>query len=177
MRWTLIPPWSKDGKTEYSTINARSEKITDSKLYAPCFKSSRCLIPADAFYEWKKISGEKEAKVEKQPMCIKMEDEKPFLFAGLYSVWRDKDEKEHPTFAIITTTPNKLMEDIHNRMPVILPEKHLEAWLDPKNKDTVALKKLLVPYPAKEMKAHAVSKFVNSPANDSPECIKPVKAA
>jgi len=176
MRWGLIPPWSPDGKTKFSTINARTETLEESKLYAPSFKSKRCIIPADAFYEWKKISLEK-GKEEKQPMCIMMKDEEPFLFAGLYSVWKDKDEKEFPTFTIITTTPNELMEKIHNRMPVILPEKSINEWLDPDNKDTVALKKLLVSYPTKEMKAYPVSKFVNSPKNDSPECIKPLKAA
>jgi putative SOS response-associated peptidase YedK len=115
--------------------------------------------------------------VDKQPMCIGMKDEEPFLFAGLFSIWKDKEEKEFPSFTIITTSPNELMAEIHDRMPVILPEKNINEWLDPDNKDTVALKKLLVSYPTKEMKAYPVSKFVNSPKNDSPECIKPLKAA
>ena len=110
-------------------------------------------------------------------MCIGMKDEEPFLFAGLFSVWKDKDEKEFPSFTIITTSPNELMGEIHDRMPVILPGNHIDEWLDPENKDTAALKKLLVSYPTKEMKAYPVSKFVNSPKNDTPECIKPLKAA
>ena len=176
MRWGFVPVWEKEFKTKLSTINARSETLEKSGLYAPSFKSKRCIIPADAFYEWKKIFVEK-GVVDKQPMCIGMKDEEPFLFAGLFSIWKDKEEKEFPSFTIITTSPNELMAEIHDRMPVILPEKNINEWLDPDNKDTVALKKLLVSYPTKEMKAYPVSKFVNSPKNDSPECIKPLKAA
>jgi len=180
MRWWLIPPWSKDGKPVYSAFNAKAETIDKSGLFARFFKSSRCLIPADAFYEWMKVRVETEVKgknkevIEKIPYAIRMKDEEPFMFAGLFSVWKDKEEKEFPSFTIITTTPNKLMSKIHNRMPVILPEKHFAEWLDRDFKDTAVLKKLLVPYPTTKMEAYRVSKMVSNARNDVPECLDPI---
>jgi putative SOS response-associated peptidase YedK len=173
MRWWLTPHWSKDGKVQFSTFNAKAETLEKSKLYFPYFKGSRCLVPVDAFYEWKKIQVETK---EKQPMCIRMKDEAPFMLAGLFSVWREpKTEAEHPTFSIITTEPNALMAEIHNRMPVICHEKNFEQWLDRGFHDTAALRKLLVPYPAGKMKAYRVSKVVSNSRNDIPECMKPLK--
>lgn len=179
MQWWLIPHWSRDGKVKFSTFNAKSETLEQSKLFSPYFRGSRCLVPADGFYEWKKFSttdesrGIKKVVLEKQPYCIRMRNEKPFMFAALYSVWTDKEGEEHPTFAIITTKPNELMTAIHNRMPVVLDEKYFEMWLDKDFKDTKALKKLLGPYPARKMKAYPVSKLVSNSRNDVPECMKP----
>ena len=181
MRWGLIPHWSKDGKVAFSTFNAKSETLDQSKLYNTYFKGSRCLIPADGFYEWKKAAVEKEVRgaarqvIEKLPMCIRMKDELPFMFAGLFSVWKDAEGKEFPSFTIITTTPNELVGEIHDRMPVILPEEHFEQWLDRGFKETAPLKKLLLPYPAKKMKAYRVSSVVSSSRNDVPECVEPLK--
>lgn len=182
MQWGLVPHWSKEPKTEFSTINAKSETLEQSKLYAPYFKGSRCLVPADAFYEWKRITleqagkGKQSKSVQKQPMCIRMKDEQPFMFAGLFSVWKDpKSEQEIATYTIITTSPNELLQEIHNRMPVILDEKNFDQWLDRDYKDTEKLKELLKPYPAKKMKAYPVSRIVNSPANDVPDCLEPLK--
>ena len=178
MQWWLVPHWSKTNKTEFSTFNAKAETLEKSKLYSPYFKGSRCLVPAEAFYEWKKTTatgesgGKEQEVVEKQPMCIRLKDEAPILFAGLFSVWKDPEGKELPTFTIITTTPNDLMSSIHARMPVILSEKHFEQWLDRDFKDTEKLQKLLVPYPAAQMKAYPVSRFVSNSRNDSPECMK-----
>ncbi len=169
MRWWLVPHWSKDGSIKATTFNAKSETLAESKLFAPYFKSSRCLVPADAFYEWKRISEK-----EKHPMCIRMKDKKAFLFAGLFSVWKNEKGEEFPGFSIITTTPNTLMSRIHVRMPVILPEKHFEQWLDREFKDLDALKKLLVPYTASKMEAFEVSDFVNNPRNEGKECMESV---
>ena len=170
--WWLIPRWSKTGKPDmqFPAFNARSESIDTSKLFAPCFKSHRCLVPADGFYEWKKISAK-----EKHPMCIRLKDERPMFFGGVYSIWKDQEEKEHPSFSIITTEPNKLMSEIHTRMPVIMPEKHFEQWLDPENIDLPAMKKLLVPYPDNEMTAYRVSNFVSNARNQGEECMLPLK--
>ncbi len=178
MQWWLVPHWSKEPKTAFSTFNAKAETLEQSKLYSPYFKGSRCLVPADAFYEWKTISGaaplrgKKETISEKISYCIRMADKRPFLFAGLFSVWKDPKGNELPTFTIITTTPNELMSDIHTRMPVILDEKHIEQWLDREYNNTDQLRKLLVPYPSKKMKAFPVSKLVNNTRNDSPECME-----
>ena len=181
MQWGLVPHWSKEPKTTFSTINAVGEKLGESKLYAPYFRSSRCLVPADAFYEWKKLTDEKEVRgrkttvQEKQPVCIRMKDKAPFMFAGLFSVWKSEKGEELPTYTIITTTPNELMQDIHNRMPVILKEKDFEQWLDRGYKDTDQLKTLLKPYPPENMIAYPVSRLVNSPTNDVPECLEPLE--
>jgi putative SOS response-associated peptidase YedK len=104
-----------------------------------------------------------------------MRDEKPFMFAGICSFWKDpRSDDERASYAIITTIPNSLMAGIHNRMPVILPEKHFDQWLDPEHHNTNELKKLLAPYPDKEMKAYPVSRLVNNSHNDVPECLEPL---
>jgi putative SOS response-associated peptidase YedK len=181
MQWWLIPHWSKDGKIHASTFNAKSETLDQSKLFAPYFKSSRCFVPADAFYEWQKITtsievnGKAKNILSKQPMCIRMKDEKTFMFAGLFSVWKNDKGEEFPSFTIITTEPNRLMEEIHTRMPVILSEKQLEQWLDREYKDTAKLKTLLKPYPAAKMDAYPVSTYVSNSQHEGPDCMKPVK--
>jgi len=180
MQWWLIPHWSKDGKINATTFNAKSETLDQSKLFSPYFKSSRCLVPADAFYEWKNITLQKEVKGntvevhEKQPMCIRMKDQKTFMFAGLFSVWKNDKGEEFPSFTIITTTPNKLMSEIHTRMPVILKEKYFDEWLNRENKNVEDLKRLLVSYPAAQMEAFPVSKFVSNSRHEGPECMKEV---
>lgn len=179
MQWWLVPHWSKDGKVQFSTFNAKAETLEQSRLFSSYFKSSRCLIPVDAFYEWKKVAVVKESRgvkrqvIEKQPICIRMKDEKPFMFAGLFSVWTSPKGEELPSYTIITTVPNELMAPIHNRMPVILSQEHFEQWLDRDYKDTEKLKALLVPYPTEKMKTYPVSKLVNNSRNDSAECMKP----
>jgi putative SOS response-associated peptidase YedK len=178
MQWWLIPHWSKDGTIKASTFNAKAETLDQSKLFAPYFKSSRCLVPADAFYEWKTNLAQREVKgtmteiPEKQPMCIRMKDQGIFMFAGLFSVWKNSSGEEFPTFTIITTTPNSLLSTIHTRMPVILEKKHFDKWLDCENKNIDELKKLLVSYPASSMEAYPVSPYVSNSRNEGPECTK-----
>jgi len=183
MQWWLVPHWSKEPKTQFSTFNAKAETLAKSRLFSPYFKGSRCLIPADGFYEWKKtsltktIGGKSKTVVEKQPMCIRMKDDAPFMFAGLFSVWKNEEKGEEvPTFTIITTQPNTLLEPIHNRMPVILQQKDHERWLDREYHDTEALAGLLTGFPASRMKADRVSRVVSSSQNNVPECLEPVRA-
>lgn len=169
MQWWLIPHWSKEPKSKFSTFNAKSETLETSRLFGPYFKSSRCLVPADAFYEWKIVSI-------KQPYCIQLRDETPFMFAGLFSVWRDQEkETELASFAIVTTEANELMSGIHKRMPVILPPESFVQWLDRDHRDTESLKKLLRPYPAEKMKLFAVSRIVNSAQHDVKDCMIPLR--
>jgi len=181
MQWWLVPHWSKEPATEFSTFNAKSETLEKSRLFGPYLKGSRCLVPADAFYEWKKAvvsKGPGKAAgelTEKHPMCIRMRSEEPFMFAGLFSVWKGEEEgAELATFTIITTAPNQLLAPIHNRMPVILREKEYDRWLDRDYHDTGELAKLLVAIPEKLMQAYRVSKLVNSAKNNLPECLEPV---
>jgi len=171
-QWWIIPHWSKTGKPDpqFPSFNARADRIDTSKLFAPYFKARRCLVPVDGFYEWKKGEGK-----ERFPMCIRMADEAPFMLGGVYSIWKDAEEKEHPSFSVITTEPNELMAPIHNRMPVIIAEQDFAAWLDPANNDVESLKKLLVPYPAGTMKAFPVSRYVNNTKNEGEQCLEPAR--
>ena len=107
-------------------------------------------------------------------MCIRMKNQKPFMFAGLFSVWKNDKGEEFPSFTIITTTPNELMAEIHTRMPVILKEKYFDEWLNRENKNTDDLKKLLVAYPASQMEAFPVSKYVSNSRNEGQECMKKI---
>jgi putative SOS response-associated peptidase YedK len=117
MRWGSVPYWSKDEKASFSTINAKSETVV-----IEAWKSRRCLVPADFFYEWQKL-GEK----TKQPYAIAMKDDDMFAFAGLCEKWKDKTIGQVlRTYTILTTDPNELTEPIHNRMPVIIRPKDYE---------------------------------------------------
>lgn len=198
MQWWLVPHWSNDGAPSVSAFNARSETVAQSRLFAPYFKSSRCLVPAEAFYEWQKADsrlqmadgrrqmandgrqmandGQKNPKELKQPMLIRMRDRSPFMFAGLFSVWKNSSGDEFPSFTILTTTPNELMASIHDRMPVILSENHFESWLDRGNKNIESLTPLLAPFDAKEMEAYPVSRYVSNSKNEGEECWRELKA-
>lgn len=172
IRWGLVPHWAKEEAIGYKMINARAETIAEKPSYRKSFERRRCLVLADGFYEWQKVDGLK----QKIPMRIMLKNKEPFAFAGLWDVWKKPDGGELRSFTIITTEPNDFMKAIHNRMPVILRQKDEEMWLDPDLKDTSKLLPLLVPFASKEMDAYEVSTIVNSPQNDDPQCIAPVKA-
>jgi len=170
--WGLIPAWAKDPGLGNRLINARAETLVEKPSFRSAFKKRRCLILADGFYEWRKEPGGK----SKTPMYIRLKSGEPFAFAGLWEAWRSPEADETIlSCAIITTTPNALMEKIHDRMPVILKPEAYERWLDPNEQESDKLSSLLKPYPASPMTAHPVSKRVNKPENDVPECIVPVK--
>jgi len=166
LKWGLVPPWSKEPKTEFSTINARAETIDQKPAYRSAFQNRRCLIPADGFYEWAKLPDG-----SKQPYFINLADDKPFAFAGIWERW-ERDGLLLDTCSIIVTESNELMRPIHDRMPVILSRDHYDAWMNPKQHETRILKNLLVPYPSKRMKAQRVSTRVNNPRNDDAELIQ-----
>jgi putative SOS response-associated peptidase YedK len=168
LRWGLIPSWADDIRIGNQLINARAETIATKPSFKQAFKSRRCLVLTDGFYEWKK-SGK-----SKQPYFIRMANERPFVFAGLWERW-PKPQPAIESCTIITTTPNALVADIHDRMPAILTEAAARLWLDRNMKDTDLLTPLLTPYPADEMVAFPVSTLVNSPQHDSADCIEPVK--
>lgn len=167
MRWGLIPSWAKDESIGNKLINARAETILEKPSFKTPFKRKRCLIVADGFYEWK-ATGK-----EKTPYFIRLKSKKLFAFAGLYDVWRSPEAGERMTCTIITTEANEFMQKLHHRMPVILTENGREAWLDNRLYDQEDLLGLLKPYDADAMTAHAVSKQVNSPGNNSPGLILP----
>ena len=165
--WGLIPFWAKDPKIGNRLINARAETLAEKPSFRGSFKYKRCLVLADGFYEWRKEPGTK----TKTPMYLRMNNQEPFAFAGLWDIWNSSDGSEIRTFTIITTEPNQLVGKIHNRMPVILPQIAYRQWLQEGENDPSLLKSFLQPYPAEDMEAYPVSRYVNSPQNDSPECI------
>jgi len=172
LRWGLVPFWAKDIAIGSKMINARAEGIATKNAYRHAFGKQRCIIPADGFYEWKVVEGQK----RKQPMYIHRVDDEPIAFAGLWETWRGPDRDGEPlyTCTIITTTANETMAPVHNRMPVILPPERWAEWLDPNMNDTDALAKLLVPAPASLLTLYPVSTGVNHVRNKGPELIMPV---
>lgn len=164
VKWGLIPPFARDEKIGYRMINARAENIEKKSSFKRPFKSRRCLVIADGFYEWKHTEDN-----EKIPYRFVMKDKSPFAMAGLWEHWL-KDHKPVKTFTIITTEANELTEPIHHRMPVILPAVNQEIWMSLESNEA-ELKELLVPYDSSKMEYYQVSKIVNSWKNDVPECI------
>jgi putative SOS response-associated peptidase YedK len=163
MRWGLIPFWAKNAKMGLSTINAKAETVATAPAFREAFKARRCLVPADAFYEWQKIDAK-----TKQPFAIGMKDGSPYAFAGLWERWKDPATREGlETFTVITTDPNEVIEPMHNRMPVIIQPKDYDRWLTPGDPERPPVD-LLRPFPAEQMAAWKVDRKVGSVKNDTP---------
>ncbi|RSK46103.1 SOS response-associated peptidase [Hymenobacter perfusus] len=171
-QWGLLPAWVKDLKTAIKPINARAETLAEKPSFRQLLQRRRCLVLADSFYEWQAPSAG--SKGPKKPYRILLQNEEPFAFAGLWDQWVNRDTGEvHPTFTIITTAPNSLMQPIHARMPVILPTREAEhMWLNDTASDQ-DYQGLLQPYVAEQMQAYTVSTEVNSPGNNSAACAAP----
>jgi putative SOS response-associated peptidase YedK len=132
-------------------INARSQTAASKSPFKHALKVQRCLIPADGFYEWQKISK------GKQPFCFEVDDGEVLAFAGLWDQWKTADGNLVESCSILTTTPNSITVDIHNRMPVILPKDDYDVWLDPKMRSLTAVSKLLKPFDGSRMRRYPVS--------------------
>jgi putative SOS response-associated peptidase YedK len=171
--WGLIPSWAKDPSIGHKLINARAESLAEKPSFKNALRRRRCLILADGFYEWYRAP---EART-KTPVRIQMKSGRAFAFAGLWEYWQHPEGASVLSCTIITTEPNTLMAQIHNRMPVILPPEDYALWLDPKERPAEALQDLLRPYEPEEMTAYPVSPLVNNPSNDVPACIEPAGAA
>lgn len=168
-KWGLVPFWSKEPKTKYSTINARAETLVKSATYREPFKYRRCLIPATGFYEWQKgPSG-------KQPWHVQPAHSELFAFAGLYDRWHAEQADELRSYTIITTEANPLVRPIHNRMPAVLQREDYPQWLSSDPVPAEALLALLDPCPNDWLRAYPVSSHVNSPQHDDPDCIAPLE--
>ncbi len=168
LRWGLVPSWANDEKIGYKMINARAETLLEKPAFKNLFVRKRCIIPADGFYEWKQLD------TGKQPMRIMMKNGEPFGFAGLFDTWTSPDGEKISTCTIITTKPNEIVSDIHDRMPVILRREDVSLWLDRERYDADMLQSLLVPYAASEMTSYPVSSIVGNAKNDMPQCIEEV---
>lgn len=169
-KWGLVPFWAKDEKIGASLINARADTVATKPAFRNAFKRHRCLVPADGFYEWQTTPG------GKVPHRFTLADGGAFCFAGLWEEWENPAKAKVRTCTLITTTPNALVATVHDRMPVILPRERLRAWMDATT-PAETLSKFLVPYPAEQMREHAVSKAVNSAKYDGPELIAPAPAS
>jgi putative SOS response-associated peptidase YedK len=165
MRWGLIPYWAKDISIGAKTINAVSETAAEKPAFREALRRRRCLIPANAFYEWK-TTGPK----QKQPYSIGMADDSLFAFAGLWDSWEDPSRGFIKSCTILTTEANALLKDLHNRMPVILNTDDYDRWLDPGITDASKIDDLLRPFDARPMRFYPVSASVNRVENDGPEC-------
>lgn len=167
LRWGLIPSWAKDLSLGNKMINARSEILNQKPSFRVALKKRRCLIVADGFYEWKKEGNLKE------PFYIRLKSKQPFGFAGLYDSWKSVEGKEIHSCAIITIEANPLIKSIHHRMPVIIPKDKEDDWLNPNIQEPEKALAILKPYASDQLEYFQVSKFVNSPKNNSPQCVVP----
>ncbi len=171
VQWGLVPHWAKDKAIGNSLINARAETAAEKPSFRDAMKRRRCLIPADGFYEWKKLGK------GKQPWLLRVKGARPFAFAGLWSQWKNPEGGASlETCAILTTAPNELAATVHDRMPVILPATTWDRWLADAPPGT-PFTELFLSFPAAQMEAFPVSKRVNSPAKEGPENIVPVQLA
>jgi putative SOS response-associated peptidase YedK len=169
-KWGLIPAWSKDAKIGFSLTNARAETVDEKPAFRSAFKSKRCLIPTDGFFEWKATGGK-----HKQPYHFRRIDGKLLGFAGLWERWKNPEGQVIETCSIITTSANGVVRPVHDRMPVILDPANYGEWLGPRT-GAEDLLQLLRPAPDEAMTAVAVSGYVSNARNQGPQCVLPVIA-
>jgi putative SOS response-associated peptidase YedK len=168
LRWGLVPFWAKDAKAGYKMINARAETVAEKPAFRDALETRRCLIVADGFYEWQKVPGRR----TKQPWHVTRADGAPFAFAGLWAIWHGgQDDEPLRSATIITTDANAALADVHDRMPVMLPDQGAEeAWLDHATPRAAALD-LLVPLPDALTARRAVGPAVSDAKYDGPDCL------
>jgi|CXWL01.1.fsa_nt_gi putative SOS response-associated peptidase YedK len=195
-RWGLIPSWAKDSSLGQKMINARSETASEKPSFRTALRKRRCLIVCDGFYEWtdpdedtaayvsggslfggEPLAKKKDGKLPRQPWWIGRKDRQPFAFAGLWELNQLTELGSVETCCILTTSPNDLLEPMHDRMPVILDPKDWGLWLDSNFSLVPALESLMVPCPSEEMETFKVTPKVNSPRAYGAELIDPLPLA
>lgn len=167
LRWGLVPSWAKDANGGARLANARGETVASKPSFRAAFRSRRCFVPADGYYEWQTLGR------RKQPWRFVRPDRSAFLMAGLWESWTDPGGSELETFSLITTTPNAVAATVHDRMPVILDGADVDAWLNDATAPE-ALQALIRACPEDRLTAYPVDARVGSPANDDPACIDPL---
>jgi len=170
LRWGLIPYWAKDIKVGFANINAKAEGIETRPAFRKAFERRRCLVPVDNFYEWKKTG------TGKQPYAIALADRRIMALAGLWENWKSPAGEWVRSFAIVTTEPNELCAELHNRMPVILASGTWPAWLGEEPANEAQLKSLLASYPSDDMICWPVSARVGNVKNNDRSLIEPIAA-
>ncbi|UCG85815.1 MAG: SOS response-associated peptidase [Gemmatimonadota bacterium] len=168
LRWGLVPHWAHNGDVAARTINARAETVADKPAFRDPFRERRCLVLTNGFYEWQRLPG------RKQPHFICLPNQELFAFAGLWDRWQGGGG-EIESCTIVTTDANRTLKPIHDRMPVILDPENYDLWLDVKLGDLREPLRLLRPYPDDRLMSYPVSTLVNKPANDVPECVRPMQ--
>lgn len=175
-RWGLVPSWSKDPKIGNRLFNARADTVAEKPSFRNAFAKRPCVVPVDGFYEWDHRSGR-----VKQPNFFTRSDGQLMLFAGLYEFWRDSEQPDDAeltrTCTIITTTPGEDMDELHDRMPVVLSQDDVETWINVKDHAPDERLALLRPAAPGTLTHHVVDKGVGSVRNDGPELITPVDAS
>jgi putative SOS response-associated peptidase YedK len=166
IRWGLVPSWSKEIAAA-PLINARGESVAEKPSFRAAFKTRRCLVPADGFYEWRT-----EGKL-KQPLFIRMRTKEPLVFGGIWDRWRGPDGRELDSMSIVTTAANRYIGQLHDRMPVILGAQSWDAWI---NGPPELAQTLIQPCPDDWLEYFPVSRRVNAVANDGPDLIDPAAA-
>lgn len=174
-RWGLVPFYADSPRGAARLINARSETVEESPAFRASFRRHRCMVPADAFYEWRRqrdpVSGR---VIARQPFAIRPVADDPFAFAGVWATWGDPVTAERLyTVSILTGPPNSLVEAVHDRMPIILAPESWDEWLDPET-PVERLRAALRPAPAESMRMHAVSPAVNNVRSQGPELLAPL---
>lgn len=167
LRWGLIPHWMKERPSGSPMINARTEGLDQKPAFRGAFKYRRCLVPADGFYEWKQVAG----RSRRQPFFFQLRDRALFAFAGLWEHF-ERNAETIESFTILTCEANRLVREVHPRMPVILPRDGYRSWLESGTEPPVR-HRLLAPFDPAAMQSHPVSLRVNSPNNDDAGCIEP----
>jgi putative SOS response-associated peptidase YedK len=170
VQWGLVPSWTKSVSSSPVLNNARCETVATKPSFSDSFRKRRCLIPANGFYEWKRLDNK-----TKQPWNIFRADGQPLAMAGIWDHWQTPDGDTLESCAVITTEANEFMSQIHDRMPVILGQEDWNFWLNPEETNPDTLTKLLVPCPNEWLEGTPVSSLVNQVNHDSPECIRAVK--
>jgi putative SOS response-associated peptidase YedK len=171
LQWGLIPSWAQEKSIGSKMINARSETVTEKPSFRQAIRYRRCLVLASGFYEWAQLGK------EKQPWYIQLKDGAPMVFAGLWETWKSPEGDSIESCTILTTAANRLVEPLHDRMPVILSRDEYRTWLERHTTDPTSLKKMFQPYPADLMEKWEVSPSVNSVKNESADLVLPVPGA
>lgn len=168
-RWGLIPHWASEARIGSRMFNARAETLTASPAFSRAFQRRRCLVPVESFYEWRREGA------VRQPYRVTRADGKPLVLAGLWAGWHDPDtDAVRRTFAIITSSPNTSLSDLHDRMPVIVPDDAWPRWLSSSDADPGELLGLLEPDETVPLEIYAVRRLVNDVRQDGPELIEPL---
>jgi putative SOS response-associated peptidase YedK len=173
LRWGLVPAWADDPKVGHKLSLARAESVATAPAFRDAFRGRRCLVVVDGFYEWKREGGagampRRGARSPSQPFVVRRPDSSPFALAGVWDRWTSRDGEVVESCAILTRPARPPLDEVHGRMPVVLPPEAWDAWLDPRA-DPVAC----LDADGGALVARAVSSYVNDPRHDDPRCLEP----